>query len=61
MSFLKRQQINQHPLVASDMEIEDEISRLDKKIEASTSVLGKQKKYKISANNEELFLLVKRS
>ena len=60
MSFLERQQINRHPLVASDMEIENEISRLDKKIEDSTSVLGKQKKSKNSLNNEEVFLLVKR-
>ena len=60
MSFLERQHINRHPLVASDMEIEDEISWLDKKIEDSTSVLGKQKKSKNSSHNEEVFLLVKR-
>lgn len=60
ISFLMRTKINRHPLVASDLAIADDILLLGKNIEDSIDVLGKKKNSTISAECEEVFLLLER-
>ena len=60
ISFLMRPKIKRHPLVASDLSIADEIMLLDKNIRDSIDVLGKKKRSAISAECEEVFLLLER-
>lgn len=58
ISFMKRHDMIRHPLVASDLEIEEEISWLDKNVRDSLMVLGRFKNSRKLADNEQVFLLL---